>query len=226
VDKAQIPKVCSQPVAVRITTRPLCTAVVASIRSLRNAEPSLRAILVSTGEPTVADDVRNQPAERQTVAIGHHAAWRGRRIRGSVAKSGRQGAMRRLFIALVRLSFALSISSLTVSAQAVTTSKVVAMDHPLRLAHYANVFPDCSSRGKVEVRVVQGPMHGSVTRREIPDFTYFSEPAYAQCNGRKVNGITVSYHADARYIGPDSVTLNIIYPVGAEQTDTFNITVK
>jgi hypothetical protein len=134
--------------------------------------------------------------------------------------------IQRLFLVPVRWSLALSLFSVNASASAETLNKVVSVNHPLMLAHYASVFDDCSSRGRVEVRVIQGPAHGSITMREMANFSYFPYSNLTQCNSRKVKGTTVTYQPQTMYVGTDWVSLDIIFPSGTERDQTFNITVK
>jgi hypothetical protein len=102
--------------------------------------------------------------------------------------------------------------------------KTAAAGGVLILAHYASVNPDCTSKGKVVVRLVNAPAHGSIALKQGSDFTTFS--GAKQCNVRKVEGVTAVYRPDRGFVGPDVLGVDIIYPSGRERFQNYTITVK
>jgi hypothetical protein len=112
------------------------------------------------------------------------------------------------------------------AAEAQSESKVVAVasDGVLRLAHFASVNPDCTSRGITVVRVTDAPAHGTARIRRDKGFTTFRKQQ--QCDDRRVDGTTVEYRPEHRYLGPDKVGLDIIFPTGNEWTRVYDITVR
>ena len=48
----------------------------------------------------------------------------------------------------------------------------------------------------------------------------------AQCNSRRVEGVTVEYRPERSFLGADTVGLDILYPSGNERMSTYYITVK
>ena len=104
-------------------------------------------------------------------------------------------------------------------------SKTMVAGGTLLLGHYANVNPDCSSRGPVEVRVISGPTSGAVRVTPGSGYGYFSGD-YEHCNANKVFGTNVMYTPQRGFIGSDSVQLDAIFPNGRERIETFTIIVK
>jgi hypothetical protein len=108
-----------------------------------------------------------------------------------------------------------------------TESPIAVSGLPLRLVHYAALNPDCSSIGDTVVRVLREPSHGVVTIRNGSGYTNFvAANSRHDCNFRPTAGTNVSYVSNPGYTGPDSVSLDAIYPVGQEIQSTFNLTVK
>ena len=108
-----------------------------------------------------------------------------------------------------------------------TNDRVVAVRTTLKLAHYASINADCTSRGKTVVRVTSAPQHGSILSRVSSDFAHFSPVGdWAHCNSQRVLGTAVFYRPQRDFVGADSTVLDVIYPNGLERSETFNITVK
>jgi DNA-binding transcriptional regulator YhcF (GntR family) len=96
------------------------------------------------------------------------------------------------------------------AAEAQSESKAVASGGVLRLAHFASVNPDYTSRGITVVRVTDAPSHGSVQTRRERGFTTFRKQT--QCDVRRVDGVTVEYRPERGYLGTDRVGLDVIFP--------------
>jgi hypothetical protein len=122
--------------------------------------------------------------------------------------------------------FAAVLGSLMIAsaAEAQSESKAVASGGVLRLAHFASVNPDCTSRGITVVRVNEAPTHGTVRMRRERGFTTFRNQQ--QCDDRRVDGVTVEYRPERGYLGADRVGLDVIFPTGNERLRVYNITVR
>jgi hypothetical protein len=115
----------------------------------------------------------------------------------SQISSKKRGAKLQLWRhALAQLTLTLGFCTASVSAGALTFDKVVATNRHLMLGHYAMVFENCSLQGMVEVRIIQRPMHGSITKKEMVNFGCFVG-SHAHCNNRKVMGTTMTYSSSA-----------------------------
>jgi hypothetical protein len=110
------------------------------------------------------------------------------------------------------------------AAEAQSESKTVASGRALRLAHFASVNPDCTSRGTTVVRVTDMPSHGTLQIKEAKAFSTFRKQQ--QCDDRRVDGVTVQYWPERGYLGADRVGLDVIFPTGNERTRVYDITVK
>ncbi len=95
----------------------------------------------------------------------------------------------------------------------------------LLLFHYANVHPDCTSVGPVEVRVLTAPSSGVVRTAQKAGYSRFNGD-FVKCNTQKALGASVSYAPQKGFIGTDTVQLDVFYPGGLERVDTYTITVK
>jgi hypothetical protein len=123
---------------------------------------------------------------------------------------------------------ALLAMSLATGANAATyhtLEKAMFSGGTLELNHYAQINVNCSSRGRVEVRILSGPSSGSVKLVQKMGSAKFSGD-YEQCSTHLVPGTTVVYRPQTGYTGSDSVQLDVISPTGLEFIDTYNITVK
>jgi hypothetical protein len=105
------------------------------------------------------------------------------------------------------------------------SNKTMATGGNLLLAHYASVARDCSSRGPVVVRVLDGPASGEIRVAEGPGYSHFTGD-YQRCGDYKVFGADVTYAPQKNFVGSDSVKLDVIYPSGLERIETFTIAVK
>jgi hypothetical protein len=121
----------------------------------------------------------------------------------------------------VVLSASLVIAS---TAKAQSDSRTMASGQVLRLGHFSNVNPDCTSKGTTTVRISSAPTHGVVRMRTESAFSNFA--TQKQCETRKVHGVTVEYMPEHGYLGSDTVGLDVISPGGREQMRTYVITVK
>jgi hypothetical protein len=106
-------------------------------------------------------------------------------------------------------------------------TRIIAAGQKLRVDFLADIQPDCSSAGQTTVRILDQPQHGTVTIEEGQGFTVFPEnhPSSA-CNSRKSEGTLVFYQPSQDYLGPDSITLQITFPLGGALTRHYTIRVK
>ena len=111
------------------------------------------------------------------------------------------------------------------AAVAHESNKTMAAGGTLLLAHYASVDRDCSSRGPVAVRVVDGPASGEIQVAQGPGYSHFTGD-YQRCDAYKVFGSDVTYVPQKSFAGSDTVKIDVTYPSGRERIETFTITVK
>ena len=104
---------------------------------------------------------------------------------------------------------------------------VVPVDAARSVADHLAINEDCSSLGETVVRVTAAPAHGTATVKRGTANPHFptTNPRSA-CNVRKVPATLVFYKPERGYAGPDSLTIDILYPDGKSRTDTVSITVK
>jgi hypothetical protein len=107
------------------------------------------------------------------------------------------------------------------------TTRAVPAGRKLSIDFISAINPDCSSMGLASVRVIGQPEHGKTAVENGTGFTNF--PAQNQryeCNKQKSEGVVVAYEPNPGFTGPDSMTLDIIYPNGWEVKRRYVIEVK
>jgi hypothetical protein len=94
--------------------------------------------------------------------------------------------------------------------------RTAVVDRPLHVDFLYAVNPDCSSIGVAAVRVVEEPGHGKLTIDKGTGFTSFPQENPRQvCNRRRSDGTVMHYQPEAGYLGPDSLTVEVVYSNGA-----------
>jgi hypothetical protein len=111
--------------------------------------------------------------------------------------------------------------------QTQTFTRFVAAGTKQRMYFYADLNPDCSAVGDINVRVTKQPEHGTVETTASTDYVHFSkENIRAKCNQHKVKGMQVNYKAGEKYSGKDEFDLLILYPNGYAWEHHFDISVR
>lgn len=127
---------------------------------------------------------------------------------------------------LVVATFILSVSAAHAQFFGQPTRYAVT-GRPLLIYNATTTNPDCTSIGHIEVRVVQAPQHGRfvVTRKRVyPNFSR-SNPR-SVCNRRGAPGVEVSYISARGYTGPDSGSIEVIWPQGNMRQQSVSIMVR
>ena len=110
---------------------------------------------------------------------------------------------------------------------AIAQTKTVIAGKPFRLYAAYSTNPDCSATGDVVIRVTSPPSNGSVSIGRGSVFPNFPESnVRSACNRRRVPGTIATYTARRGYAGPDSVSLEIIYPSGDQRQASYNLMVR
>jgi hypothetical protein len=96
-----------------------------------------------------------------------------------------------------------------------------------RLDFFYDLAPDCSSAGKLVVRVLEQPQHGTLSIENGRAFTDFPQgDRRAACNAQQSDGTLVFYQPSTDYRGADSITLAITLPAGGDRKRHYAIDVK
>jgi hypothetical protein len=120
-----------------------------------------------------------------------------------------------------------AVAAVLMSMGAAHAEKVTASGQSLLLYQAFSTNPDCTSTGKIIMRMTQGPQHGRVTIRPAGVFPNFAESNIrSACNRRRVPGVQAVYVSQRGYLGPDFVELQILFPAGAERSVKLPISVK
>jgi Domain of Unknown Function with PDB structure (DUF3857)/Transglutaminase-like superfamily len=102
--------------------------------------------------------------------------------------------------------------------EALEIKRTAVVDQPLRVDFLYSINPDCSSVGVTAVRTLEEPKHGKLTVGKGAGFTSFPKdnPREA-CNRRRSEGMLMYYRPEAGYLGPDFLTVDVIYGNGASR---------
>ena len=95
------------------------------------------------------------------------------------------------------------------------------------LDFFYSVNPNCSSRGEPRVQVTSYPENGgffAAVRDRHPKFPRGSN--LHKCNARLVPSTELYYRSNRRYVGDDSLSVEVTYPDGDQTNVNYNITVK
>ena len=99
-------------------------------------------------------------------------------------------------------------------------------DLPLYVDFLYWINPDCSSIGVASVRTIEEPKHGKLTVAKGTGFSSFPKENPRQaCNRRRSEGMMMYYRPEPGYLGPDSVTVDVIYGDGNARKRHYAITV-
>ena len=97
----------------------------------------------------------------------------------------------------------------------------------VRLTFEYSLNADCTAVGKVVVRDLKKPSHGTVTIEEGEAYTYFDKDNQRyHCNTQKSQGVLVLYQSAPGYTGPDSASIQVFFPTGHERTVDYDISVN
>src|SRR5262249_20529439 len=78
--------------------------------------------------------------------------------------------------------------------QTQTFTRFVAAGTKQRIGFYADLNPDCSAVGDINVRVTKQPEHGTVETSVTTDYAYYhKENIRVKCNQHKVKGTLVKF---------------------------------
>jgi hypothetical protein len=98
---------------------------------------------------------------------------------------------------------------------------------PLKIYSASSTNPDCTSAGSVEVRITQPPQNGRIVVSSRQVFPSFPESnVRSACNRRRVPGVELSYVSNRGYAGPDSASVEVIYPTGLLRTVSVSVSVR
>ena len=113
------------------------------------------------------------------------------------------------------------------ASHAQTVSRAAASGAPLKLYFAASTNPDCTAAGHPTIKLVVAPQHGRTRISAARDFAAFSERnVRSVCNTRRVAGTSAYYVSQRGYVGPDSTTIEVIWPSGRLLHATYDISVR
>jgi hypothetical protein len=110
---------------------------------------------------------------------------------------------------------------------AMAETRTVIAGKPFKLFSAVSTNPDCSAAGDIVIRVVSPPSNGRVSIARGGVFPSFPPSnVRSECNRRRVPGTIAIYTAQRGYTGPDSVSLEVIYPSGHVRQGSYSLMVR
>ena len=92
--------------------------------------------------------------------------------------------------------------------------RTIASGERQRIDYFYFLNPDCTSAGYATIRIITPAAHGELTTEGGVDYPNFQkENQRYQCNLRKSPVINVSYRSNPGYLGPDSASIKVSYPI-------------
>jgi hypothetical protein len=113
------------------------------------------------------------------------------------------------------------------AARPVELNRAIAIGQKARIEFLYSIQPDCSSNGQINVRILESPQHGTLTVENGQGFSNFPKDNQRyDCNTRKSDGTLVFYEPESGFSGKDSITLDIIWPLGQSAKWHYSVEVK
>jgi hypothetical protein len=109
----------------------------------------------------------------------------------------------------------------------VSISRFIPTGEERTIAFVASLYPDCTSRGPIVVRVIKAPAHGIVNFANAESFPNFNVAnKLSACNDKKTSGLNILYKSEDGYVGDDGADLFLMFPDGTAGEWHYLILVK
>lgn len=103
--------------------------------------------------------------------------------------------------------------------------KIVPTGGERNINFFAALTPDCMSLGRVVVRTLNEPRHGSIRFESGTSYPlYAADNPRSNCNSQSVSGLKLFYTSEAHWTGEDRFRLLAIYPDGSAEELIFAVT--
>jgi hypothetical protein len=108
-----------------------------------------------------------------------------------------------------------------------THARAVPRDAASQIWWYDSISPDCKPSGRVGLKLISAPAHGTIEFRDGLDFPNFpTSDVRSRCDIAKMPSRQVWYTPAPGFIGTDTLELDIVWPTGSERIDQFVLSVK
>jgi hypothetical protein len=95
------------------------------------------------------------------------------------------------------------------------------------LGFYTYINPECSVIDGTEVKMTQGPEHGTVEIVPEENFgSWAKDTVHYKCNEKRIRGFSLYYKSSEGYHGPDRFNVLILYPNGSAYEEHFTVNVR
>ena len=96
-----------------------------------------------------------------------------------------------------------------------------------KMGYFIGLNPDCTATGVPKVTFVTPPSHGTMTAEQGEDYPgYPTDNPRSACNRRKVPAVLLYYQSAPGYTGNDAAVVEVVFPAGSLQHQTYEITVR
>jgi len=177
------------------------------------------------GDPSAPSSVAQLPHSKQAVGDPRTAAWLSQLSQSKAAPPGAAAAAAAPTAAAAPAQTSTATSDN--DSQTLELTRAAAAEQKSRLDFFYDLAPDCSSAGKLVVRVLEQPQHGTLSIENGQALTDFPQgDRRAACNMHQSDGTLVFYQPGADYRGADSITLAVTLPAGGDRRRHYAIDVK
>jgi hypothetical protein len=125
------------------------------------------------------------------------------------------------------LSIGCALLPLDSWAVTTTVDKTTRSGFPIQIALVFVPNPDCTANWNFNLKTTEEPKYGTLklSRGDIWPRLPASNPNHGR-SGKRIQGLRVIYQSNKGYVGPDNVSLDVIFPHGSEWIDDISVTVK
>jgi hypothetical protein len=93
--------------------------------------------------------------------------------------------------------------------------------------HFFSLKDDCSKDEDPKIAISTEPQHGKFSAKAGQDVPKFSADSdFASCNGKLTPSIQFYYQPSASYTGDDQLILELTFPDGYVENETYNFKIK
>ncbi|WP_148293656.1 hypothetical protein [Azospirillum sp. B4] len=118
-------------------------------------------------------------------------------------------------------------AALASSADHISATRTVPSGQDRQLAYFVSLHEDCTVMPGLDVRVLNPPGHGTAVVREGKDYpSYAAGNPHAACNKAAAPSQQLWYQPAPGFTGTDILLVQVFWPMGKAQTQTYTITVK
>jgi hypothetical protein len=108
-----------------------------------------------------------------------------------------------------------------------TQSVAVRPGKATQFDHFFSLKDDCSKDEDPKIAISAEPKHGKFSAKAGQDVPKFSADSdFVSCNGKLTPSIQFYYQPSASYTGDDQLVIELTFPDGYVENETYNFTIR